>query len=99
LRSKYGKVRFKGYVCYLVQDPVLSVRAIRYRRERWVTPDGQTIILAAANGVIGLARERFTKNLWSDRDAGSVAKFLVIMPRIIGGTIESLWQPVNCLCP
>ncbi len=27
-------------------------------------------ILAAANGVIGLAKERFTKNLWSDRDAG-----------------------------
>jgi DNA helicase II / ATP-dependent DNA helicase PcrA len=28
-------------------------------------------ILAAANGVIGLANERFTKNLWSDRDAGT----------------------------
>jgi DNA helicase-2/ATP-dependent DNA helicase PcrA len=28
-------------------------------------------ILAAANGVIGLAKERFTKNLWSDRDAGT----------------------------
>jgi DNA helicase-2/ATP-dependent DNA helicase PcrA len=28
-------------------------------------------ILGAANGVIGQARERFTKNLWSDRDAGT----------------------------
>jgi len=28
-------------------------------------------ILAAANGVIGQARERFTKNLWSDRAAGT----------------------------
>jgi DNA helicase II / ATP-dependent DNA helicase PcrA len=27
-------------------------------------------ILAAANGVIGLARERFTKNLWTDRASG-----------------------------
>jgi DNA helicase-2/ATP-dependent DNA helicase PcrA len=27
-------------------------------------------ILAAANGVIGLARERFTKNLWTDRISG-----------------------------
>jgi DNA helicase-2/ATP-dependent DNA helicase PcrA len=27
-------------------------------------------ILAAANAVIGLARERFTKNLWTDRTAG-----------------------------
>jgi DNA helicase II / ATP-dependent DNA helicase PcrA len=28
-------------------------------------------ILAAANGVIGLAPERFTKNLWTDRTAGA----------------------------
>jgi DNA helicase-2/ATP-dependent DNA helicase PcrA len=28
-------------------------------------------ILAAANGVIGLARERFTKNLWTERSAGA----------------------------
>src|SRR5713226_8867640 len=27
-------------------------------------------ILAAANGVIGLAKERFTKNLWTDRTSG-----------------------------
>jgi DNA helicase II / ATP-dependent DNA helicase PcrA len=28
-------------------------------------------ILAAANGVIGLARERFTKNLWTERTSGA----------------------------
>jgi DNA helicase II / ATP-dependent DNA helicase PcrA len=28
-------------------------------------------ILAAANGVIGLATERFTKNLWTDRNSGA----------------------------
>ena len=28
-------------------------------------------ILAAANGVIDLARERFTKNLWTDRTSGA----------------------------
>ena len=38
--------RFKGYETYLVQDLVLSVRAIRYLRERWVTPDGRTIVAA-----------------------------------------------------
>ena len=38
--------RFKGYETYLVQDLVLSVRAIRYKRQRWVTPDGQTIVAA-----------------------------------------------------
>lgn len=45
--------RFKGYVSYLVQDLVLTVRAIRYRRERWVTPDGQTIIAPLPEGTDG----------------------------------------------
>jgi hypothetical protein len=34
--------RFKGYETYQVQ--VLSVHAVRYLRERWLTPDGQTIV-------------------------------------------------------
>lgn len=36
--------RFKGYETFVVQDIVLRAAAIRYRRERWVTPDG-TIVL------------------------------------------------------
>jgi len=43
--------RFKGYETYLVQELVLSVHAIRYRRERWVTPDGQTIIAPLPEGI------------------------------------------------
>ena len=31
--------RFNGYQSFLVQDLVISVRATRYQRERWVTPD------------------------------------------------------------
>jgi hypothetical protein len=42
--------RFKGYETYLVQELVLSVRAIRYLRERWVTPDGRTIVAALPEG-------------------------------------------------
>ena len=45
--------RFKGYEPYLVQDLVLSVRAIRYMRERWVTPDGRTIVAALPEGTRG----------------------------------------------
>jgi hypothetical protein len=45
--------RFKGYETYLVQELVLSVHAIRYRRERWVTPDGQTIIAPLPEGTEG----------------------------------------------
>jgi hypothetical protein len=45
--------RFKGYEPYLVQDVVLSVRAIRYQRERWLTPDGQTILAPLPRGITG----------------------------------------------
>jgi hypothetical protein len=45
--------RFKGYESYLVQELVLSVHAIRYRRERWVTADGQTIIAPLPEGTKG----------------------------------------------
>lgn len=45
--------RFKGYEDFVVQDVVLRVRAIRYRRERWVTPDGQTVIAPLPPGVTG----------------------------------------------
>ena len=45
--------RFKGYETYLVQDLVLSVQAIRYQRERWVTPDGRTIVAPLPEGTAG----------------------------------------------
>ncbi len=35
-------------------------------------------ILAAANGVIGEARERFAKNLWTDRDAGERPRLVIV---------------------
>jgi hypothetical protein len=45
--------RFKGYETYLVQDVILSVRVVRYQRERWVTPDGQTILAPLPAGIDG----------------------------------------------
>jgi len=36
--------RFKGYENFLIQDVVLRPVAIRFRRERWVTPDGRTVV-------------------------------------------------------
>jgi hypothetical protein len=45
--------RFKGFETYLVQDLVVSVRAIRYLRERWVTPDGRTIVAPMPEGTRG----------------------------------------------
>src|SRR5690349_13706374 len=45
--------RFKGYDSFVVQDLVLRAQAIRYRRERWVTPDGRTVVAPLPPGVVG----------------------------------------------
>src|SRR5487761_918465 len=45
--------RFKGYETFVVQDLVLRARVIRYRRERWATPDGQTMLAPLPAGVAG----------------------------------------------
>ncbi len=45
--------RFKGYAVYLVQELVLSVHAIRYLRERWVTADGRAIVAPLPAGIQG----------------------------------------------
>ena len=46
----------------MVQDLVLRVHTVRYRRERWVTPDGETVTAAlppAVTGHFGPALYRF----------------------------------------
>lgn len=35
-------------------------------------------VLAAANGVIGLARERFTKNLWTERQSAQLPRLVTV---------------------
>ena len=45
--------RFKGYQDYIVQDLVIRPRVIRYRRARWVTAEGETIIAPLPAGVAG----------------------------------------------
>src|SRR3954462_6434531 len=45
--------RRKGYEPYTVQDLVLAPRVIRYRRERWVTPDGRELVAPLPPEVAG----------------------------------------------
>ena len=45
--------RFKGYETILVRDLVLSAEVVRYRRERWVTPAGATIVAPLPAGIVG----------------------------------------------
>jgi hypothetical protein len=45
--------RRKGYEPYTVQDLVLSSRVVRYRRERWLTPDGREVVAPLPPEVAG----------------------------------------------
>jgi hypothetical protein len=45
--------QFKGYEPYQVQDLVLSARVVRYQRERWLTPAGETIVAPLPGGLRG----------------------------------------------
>jgi hypothetical protein len=44
---------FKGHEPFLVQELVISTRATRYLRERWVRPDGDTILAPLPAGIDG----------------------------------------------
>ncbi len=45
--------RFKGYEDCLVRDLRLSAEVIRYRRERWLTPSGETVVAPLPTGIVG----------------------------------------------
>ena len=45
--------RFKGYEDFLIQDLVLRAHVVRIRRERWLTPDGQTVTAPMPADVVG----------------------------------------------
>src|SRR4051794_26131787 len=45
--------RFKGYKTVVQRDLVLVAEVVRYKRERWLTPEGQTIIAPLPAGITG----------------------------------------------
>lgn len=45
--------RFKGYKDILVRELVLGSEVVRYRRERWVTPEGKLITAPLPDGILG----------------------------------------------
>ena len=45
--------RFKGYEDRIIRDVVLRPWVIRLRRERWLTPDGRTIVAPYPAGIEG----------------------------------------------
>lgn len=45
--------RFKGYQDILVRELVISAEVVRFRRERWVTPSGATMLAPLPAGIVG----------------------------------------------
>jgi hypothetical protein len=43
--------RFKGYESFTIQDLKIEARVVRFRRERWLTPDGRTIVAPLPGGI------------------------------------------------
>ncbi len=59
--------RFKGYEDYLVQDLLCRPNTVLLRRERWLTPEGATIVAplpAGTRGHFGPALRRFVLALY-----------------------------------
>src|SRR5918998_228441 len=44
--------RFKGYQDILVRELRLSAEVVRYRRERWLAPSGETVLAPLPAGVV-----------------------------------------------
>lgn len=45
--------RFKGYEDFVIQDLVLRPHVVRLRRERWLTPEGETVVAPMPAGIPG----------------------------------------------
>src|SRR3954468_23970573 len=45
--------RFKGYQDILVRELILRAEVVRYRRERWTTPSGETVLAPLPAGLVG----------------------------------------------
>lgn len=45
--------RFKGYEDFVVQEVMVRPWVVRYRRERWLTPQGATVVAPLPAGVAG----------------------------------------------
>jgi transposase IS66 family protein len=58
---------FKGYADFVVQDLVIKAHVVKFRRERWLTPDGKVITAAlpvGSRGHFGPQLRRFVLTLY-----------------------------------
>ena len=77
--------RFKGYQSFVVQDLVLRAHVVRLRRERWLTPEGQSITAPLPAGVAGHFGPELRRFVLAQYHQGQVTVArLVVLLRAIG---------------
>lgn len=54
---------FKGYEDYMVQELIIKSRHVLYRRERWIAPDGTTIVAPLPKDVEALKGGHFNRTV------------------------------------
>jgi len=81
--------QFKGYEPYQVQDLVLTARVVRYRRERWLTPEGETIVAPLPGGIRGHFGPELRRFVLMQHHQGQVTvERLVTLLQAIGVSIS-----------
>jgi hypothetical protein len=81
--------QFKGYEPYRVQDLVLTARAVCYRRERWLTPQGETIVAPLPGGIRGHFGPELRRFVLMQHHQGQVTvERLVTLLQAIGVSIS-----------
>lgn len=81
--------RHKGYEDFVVQDIVLRPHVVRYRRERWLTPDGTTLTAALPAGVSGHFGPELRRFVLAQHHQGQVTtRRVAALLRNIGITIS-----------
>ncbi len=71
--------RFKGYEDYVVEDLILRHHVVRYRRQRWLTPDGRTVVAPLPAGIAGHFGPELRRFVLAQYHRGQVT-----VPRLVG---------------
>jgi hypothetical protein len=81
--------QFRGDQDFLVQDLVLRTEVVRYRRERWLTPEGRLVVAPLPGGVAGhFGPELWRYGLAQDHHGQATVPRLVVQLRGVGIAIS-----------
>jgi hypothetical protein len=81
--------QFRGYEPFQVQELVITARVVRYRRERWLTPSGETIVAPLPPSIRGHFGPQLRRFVLMQYHQGQVTvERLVIQLQAVGISIS-----------